>query len=63
MERTLAALSLSFEELAERVSPAVVQIIARGLAPTQRADCASDVTTRVHNVQVLCLRLRRAARH
>jgi hypothetical protein len=29
MERTLAALSLSFEELAERVSPAVVQIIAR----------------------------------
>jgi S1-C subfamily serine protease len=35
MERTLAALSLSFEELAERVSPAVVQIIARGLAPTQ----------------------------
>ena len=32
-DRELTRLSLSFEKLAERVSPSVVQIVARGLAP------------------------------
>ena len=45
-DRTLSVLSLSFEKLVERVSPAVVQIIARGLVPDDESSSTRLVAQR-----------------